>query len=235
MLGSIALPIVGGDNIAATAAPVCLPNYKGRNDYIAIRRSSTCAVGTPGCDDFRSNHFHMQVAACRDATGSITSHAVGDIVLARASADMTALSRTCASIKAPIYRYLSRVYYVRNDDVLVRSELQDPAVSPRYQKTPMVEGIERLHFEYGLDNTGDGVADEYVGSVAATDPEWESWSDVVVVRISLLARALEVTPGYVDTNTYTFPGGVTYTPNDGFKRQLYSAVVRVNSVSGRRE
>ncbi|MNG31455.1 hypothetical protein D3C84_1172660 [compost metagenome] len=55
------------------------------------------------------------------------------------------------------------------------------------------------------------------------------------MRISLLARALEVTPGYVDENTYTFPGGVTYTPNDGFKRQLYSAVVRVNSVSGRRE
>lgn len=238
--GSMALPISGGNNVAVADAPSCLGGLKADSDYIAIRRTSTCVAGSTGCENFVEGHFHLQVAACRDTTGAITpAHAVGDIVLARTSSGMTARTRTCASSpSAPIYRYLSRFYYVRDDDVLVRAELQDPTGTQRYVTTPLVDGIERLHFEYGLDSNGDGEADEYVSSVDAGD--WEGWANVVVVRIGLLARTLEATPGYSDTNSYSFPGedpDDAYTPpaNDGFKRHLYTAVVRVNNVDGRRE
>lgn len=232
--GSMALPIVGGDNVAVASAPDCLSDYKDGGDYIAIRRSATCTAGSTGCDGFLKDHYHLQVAACRDTTKTI--HTVGSVVLGTVDTDMTAKTRKCeATPAAPIYRYLSRIYYVRDGDVLARAELQNPADASPYTTMALVDGIERLHLEYGVDSDGDGVADKYVSSIAATDPDWKQWKDVVVVRITLLARTLEATPGYTDTNTYTFPGGATYTPNDSFKRQLYSAVVRVNNVAGRRE
>lgn len=226
---SMALPVSGGADVSASDAPDCLSDFKDEGSYLAIRRASTCAVGAAGCDSFKSGSHHMQVAACRTNDTSLTAHGVGDVVLATVAADMNALTRTCsASVRAPVYRYLSRIYYVAEGDVLARAELEGNS----YSRVSLVEGIERLYFEYGLDGDGDGVADEYVRSVDSAD--WADWADVVAVRVILLARTLEATPGYVDGNTYELPDG-DYEPGDGFKRQLYSTVVRVNNVAGRRE
>lgn len=233
---SMALPVSGGADVSYSDAPDCLKksdeavkDFKDGGSYLAIRRASTCAVGTTGCDLFKAGSHHLQVAACQTNDTSLTAHGVGHVVLSTVAADMNALTRTCStSDKAPVYRYLSHIYYVTRADVLARAELEGNS----YSRVSLVEGIERLYFEYGLDGDGDGVADEYVRSVDSAD--WADWADVVAVRVILLARTLEATPGYVDGNTYELPDG-DYEPGDGFKRQLYSTVVRVNNVAGRRE
>jgi type IV pilus assembly protein PilW len=110
---------------------------------------------------------------------------------------------------------------------------------------PLIEGIEALRFEYGIDtlgrnglpisntNPGDGSADDYVTCAPC---DLGQLSNVVAVKIHVLARNLEATPGYKDTKTYQL--GATpqiAAANDGFKRHVFSTTVRLINPSGRRE
>lgn len=102
-------------------------------------------------------------------------------------------------------------------------------------------------------NRGDGVADGYVtdngiynGSnyvagylhCTASNPTLcgsANLSNVVLVKIYVLARNLERTPGYTDAKTYTL-GSLTLGPyHDAFKRHVFSTTVRLNNISSRRE
>jgi type IV pilus assembly protein PilW len=64
-------------------------------------------------------------------------------------------------------------------------------------------------------------------------------ANVVAVRIWVLARADQPTPGYTDRKTYTLGsegGGQTLGPfNDGFKRRVFATTARLVNVTGRRE
>ena len=84
-------------------------------------------------------------------------------------------------------------------------------------------------------NRGDGVPDAFVKCTDATPCDFKQLSNVVAVKLYVLARADKVSPGYTDTKTYAL-GSTTLGPyNDGFKRHVFSTTVRVNNVSSRRE
>ena len=129
----------------------------------------------------------------------------------------------------------------------------------------LIEGIQGFRVEYGIDSVSDsGAAVDYTHPIVWTDPlnktsptnrgdgvadgsyvdasgvTCNSVSDckaanVVAVRIHVLARSLEATPGYTDSKTYTL-GGTTMGPfNDGFKRHVFSTTVRLVNPAGRRD
>jgi len=78
---------------------------------------------------------------------------------------------------------------------------------------------------------GDGVADIYTAAPTATQ-----WSNVVSVRLTLLARNTEPTRGYTDTKVYDLGGGQTVGPlNDNYKRHIYRQFIRLVNTAGRRE
>lgn len=219
------VPVYGQNNLTSGNQPSCVSNYKFGNDYLAVRRSSTCAAGSADCDAFKAGYFHVQVSAC-------SSSNPGQVLVKSASSTLTAMTRKCiATQKAPVYRFLSRLYYVNSSDTLVVAELGSPNATPSYVVTPLVDGIERLHLQYGLDNDGDGEVDEFDAT-----PSGDEWGDVVAVRIWLLARNLAATPGFTDNRSYVLADEAAYTPPpDGFKRQLYTSTVRINNLAGRRE
>lgn len=73
---------------------------------------------------------------------------------------------------------------------------------------------------------------------AAADPTF--WANVVAVRVFLLARNTQATTGYTDNKTYclntTCAAGDLLGPyNDGFKRHVFTALVRATNPSSRRE
>jgi len=80
----------------------------------------------------------------------------------------------------------------------------------------LLPGIEDFQVQYGVNG-------QYIDADAVAD-----WADVVTVRIWLLVRAECTETGFADGNTYTF-GDQVYTPNDNFRRQLYSSVVMVRN------
>jgi len=106
----------------------------------------------------------------------------------------------------------------------------------------LIEGVQNLQIDYGIDNLpatrnpvtdqfGDGAPDIYVRSPATAD-----WPNVVSLKVHLIARATQPTPGYTDVKTYDMGfAGPSGAFNDAFKRHLFASVIRVNNVSGRRE
>ena len=227
VLVALSAPVFGG-----TGDPGCLANSsvtpKDESQYIALRRASSVACPPDACDQRREAYF-LQV-------GSRERGGVFEREVARRANVKTELTLiTSNNTLAPIYPFLSRIYFVNNAGVLYRQELLDDG-GPKYQRVPMVEGIEHVAFEYGLDETGDGVPDAYK---SASGMEGSLWRDVTAVRVWVLARNLEPTPGYQDDNTYQLGDGssaVTVKVEAGFtahKRQVYSTTVRVNNVAGR--
>ncbi|MBT8768996.1 PilW family protein [Metapseudomonas boanensis] len=193
---------------------------KSGTDFIAIRRASTCALGSPGCALAGAN-FHIQVSACK-------SLAPGELKLSANTGDLDLKARDCTAL-APRYQMLSRVYFVSSSDVLMRAELLGNDYST---VTSLVDDIEIIRFEYGLDTTGDGTVDSFTRT-----PAGAQWADVVSVKVYLIARNPEPTSGYTDDNDYVL-AGVTYVVPDslkGYKRQLYSTTVHLRNVAGRRE
>lgn len=223
--------IRGRNNITASQRPGCTPNALEGQDILAVRRASTCAVDTAGCDPFLNGLPHIQKPGC------------GTVMTPTIATTRDALTGTippCSDTPppdAPIYRLVNQVYYLRNVTVsgeniptLMRAEL----TADGYQSIPIAEGIEHLHFEYGVDTgTGankDGEPDWYLN---AGSP-YLNWPNVVSVRVYLIARNLKKTSGYDDRRTYKL-GGASVTPSGdarSFKRQAYSTTIRLNNIAG---
>jgi len=219
LLTALGSPVVGG-----SAAVSCVTSPKTDGDYVALRRVSNCSVETTGCAAFAEGHYHLQVSACENDLVNPS----GSFLISRAAASLIARTRACDDTKsAPIYRFLSRIYYVNGQDVLVRRELVGAEYAP---SQPLVEGIEKLAFEYGLDSDGDMTPDSYVVASSVSD-----WRTVVSVRIWLVSRSLEATPGYTDDRKYVVAGSVYSVGSHlNHKRHVHSTVVRINSLAGRR-
>jgi type IV pilus assembly protein PilW len=218
-------------------------------DYVAVRRASSCAVGDAGCDAGDTS-FHLQVNACTDDGNAddikTSSKFISD------NADFSYQTRDCATA-APIYRYFSRIYYLNADDQLVRAELGSDAEDVfEYTETSLVEDVEILRLEYGLDTAGNDGEEDIPPD--PTDPypsvpDDARWSDVVRVKISLLVRSQEASAGFIDEKIYTIVGQ-TYcadippraacdvtipTEFENHRRQLFSRTVGLRNVAGRRE
>ena len=103
---------------------------------------------------------------------------------------------------------------------------------------PLVEGIENVQIEYGLDTapTPSGSPVLYKTKPASTS----EWSKVVAIRLNVLARNVDETAGFTDTKTYLLgllADGTanSVTPGGSFRRHSYTEVVRVTNNSQRME
>jgi type IV pilus assembly protein PilW len=161
---------------------------------------------------------------------------------------------------APLHKYMVHVYFVapcsvgtgandvcqNGDDAiptLKRLELVSEGGTRKMKIVPLVEGIEYLKIEYGVDNLpglvstvtkliGDGNVDSYTTTPA-------DWTTVIAAKVYLLARNPEFTTGYVDTKSYVL-GATTVAPADyagkvNFKRHTYTTATRLTNAAGRRE
>ena len=105
--------------------------------------------------------------------------------------------------------------------------------------TPVVDGIENLQFDYGIDTSApsDGTPEVYTngaGHAATTPSSLVEWQNVMTLRIYLLARNVDSTTSYPDSKTYAL-GPVSVTPGGAFRRHAYNELVRLNNPAGRRE
>lgn len=236
---ALGYPVHGGQ---APLAPSGLPTgekVKSGTDYLALRRASSCALGDPGCDMHIPGDVYLQANACFQPNVA-GAPAPGDLQLSNDLSDLDYRTRACdPTVPAPRYRLLSRIYFVNDRDQLVRGELSGAGKGASYTVEAIVDGIETMRLEYGLDNgavagslRGDGQVDEY-----DLAPVGVEWSDVVAVRVSLVVRSRESSPGYVDDRSYTV-ARESYTVPAGFvdhKRQVFSRTIPLRNVAERRE
>ena len=216
-------------------------------DYVAIRRASSCAVGDPGCAPGDTS-FHLQVDACfKSLTPEDTERVKISSTYVSDLADFDYRNRDCGTLEyAPIYRFISRIYYVNDDDQLIRAELDSDAEDTfEYTETPLVDNVEVLRLEYGLDTSGDGQEDAPVDPLDPypTIANDTRWSNVIRITISMVVRSGKPSAGFQEEKVYTVAGetycaaGCDVTIPAEFvrhRRQLYTRTVSLRNVAGRR-
>lgn len=229
---SFMLHVQGYNNGAVT--PSCIDDLKAGTDIIAVRRSSTCPANTAACEKIAgAPHFQSSLCSSPSELENPT-YLDHHFKLSTDTNDLTLTKRNCTT-KADYYRYLTHVYYVANNNevgdgipTLKRAELGKDG---GFTVVPLVEGIENLQVEYGLDiPTVDGAPDSYTAAPASV----ADWRSVVSVKIGLLARNTEKTKGYTDSKSYTLLSNAATSYADGYKRHAFQSTVRLNNPAGRR-
>ena len=90
-----------------------------------------------------------------------------------------------------------------------------------------------MQVDYGVDDGGDGETDRYTECSACTVADW---SNVVAVRVNLVARNQVETKGWSDGKTYALGLAGSVGPlGDTYKRHAFTQLVRLVNPAGRRE
>lgn len=241
----IPVHLQGYDDTGFTSTNCALTNLKANTDVLVIRRARACAAGVSGCEAAANGRPYLQVSMC--ATQVTPTHKLG--LEGTETFDMQ--KKTCVSTAPANKReYFVRIYFVATDNgagqnipTLKRLELTGAG----WNIVPMVEGIEELQLQYGLDTNGDGVPDVYVanpndypaGTCTGTCPI-NNWMNVVTVQFHVLARNLETSPNFTDTKKYILGkdaagNAIEREPLGAYRRHVYSGLVRVANPAGRRD
>lgn len=240
---SLAMPLQGYNAPTAVPAPLsaCLPdaNHIGGTDILVVRRLE--AVDTlPTIATAVAGQVYVQTTPDAKVTGSGSDTSV------------FTLTQKDTVTPADLRKYVERIYFLspcyvyaagetacttgadggRPIPTLKRLEITAAGGATTFITTPLVDGIQNMQFDYGIDSTGDGTP----VSPFVTAPGVADWPNVMAVQVSILARNLDPTGGYVDGKTYSMGVAGTVGPfSDAYKRHAYSATVRATNPSGRRE
>ncbi|GBG13882.1 type IV pilus assembly protein PilW [Novimethylophilus kurashikiensis] len=227
---------------SVTAAPECktnvsstlLPNYQAGTDILVTRRADTNV--TSGA--LTATSWYIQ---------TMPDNFVFN--LGSNSATFT-LTKKDSATAADIRQYLVHIYYISSKNAQNQSvptlymlELGTPpsssscissgATAPCFYAVPIAEGIENLQLEYGIDNDQDGSPDTYVVSSPSTPMTTTQWAHTVTVKVGVLARNTDISPGNSDTKTYQLGSVTIPAANDQYKRHAFTSVVRVMNMSMR--
>lgn len=211
-----------------TSGTTCgLSNYKPNTAILVVRRTSTAAVAAAAAV---AGATYLQVSLCDSETSPF--------VLGTSGFTLHQKDCTIAPPGTPaiLRQYMTNLYYISTCDVCTPSDgiptlkmvQAGPTAAP--VTIPLVEGIENLQFDYGIDNSNDGYPDNYTTAPTAAD-----WINVMTVHVNLLARNNDRTVGYTDNKSYQLGLAGTVGPvGDNYKRHVYSELVRAVNPSGRR-
>lgn len=253
---AMALPLQGYDAPATVPSSLssCLPNadHVPGTDILVIRRLE--ADDAPAAlASLVAGQFYVQATPVARVTGlgpDPNYTAAGG----SSSASLYTLTQKDATTPAEIRRYVQRIYFVSPCNVyatgstvctaaadggtpvptLKRLELGVGAGgTPTFSIVPLVEGIQNMQLDYGIDSTGSGTP----ASPLVTAPAITDWPNVMTIQVNLLARNTSASGGYSDSaKTYSLGQAGSVGPfNDSYKRHVYSAMVRVINPSQQRE
>lgn len=232
---AIGLPVQGIRNAVSTST-TCLAaqNLRANSDVLVIRRASTCIAGGAGCaaQDV-TKYFYLQKSLCQNNPNDV----VVDI-----DATKFVLTKPDCTTLANIRSFVTRIYFVSDNnkagDGIPTLKVADLGATG-FSVTPLVTGIDSLRLEYGVFTsittppvytTNPGTYNSCTG----VDCQ-KNWANVTAVKVHVLARNNEASPGYSSTKTYIL-GADTFGPYaDNYKRHAYTTVVRLNNIEGRLE
>lgn len=226
------------------APPTCLTNLIPGNDIVAIRRFNSEPL-TPAEALLNMDRWYLQNAQC---SADIDADPMNPFIMGTGGGPAGGFSKRkvdCGVDYANVWRLREQVYYLRNcstclptpDGIptLWRAEL-DPTALVTMKHYPLVEGIEALRVDYGVDNNGDGLPDLWTRCDTLSPCTAAMWGNVMAVKVYLISRNLEQSPNWVDNKTYSLGlWGETLPVNDKYKRHVYSALVTLPNRTGPRE
>lgn len=141
---------------------------------------------------------------------------------------------TTGSKPLAVWEYRPQLLFVRDWSVtdgdgvpaLCRREMSSGAMGPT---TCLVEGVENLQVEFGIDTNGDYIPDRYLA--APTDSQL---SFAMGARIYILMRSTDELAGYTNDKAYALGSEAVAAQNDGLYRRIYqtSSIMRNSEALG---
>ena len=251
---ALAMPLQGYDAPATVPAPLssCLPdaNHIPGTDILVVRRLEADDT-LPTISTLVAGQIYVQTTPVAKITG------IGSDPTPTAPS-VYLLKQKDAATAAELRKYVQHIYFVspcnnyaagvpictsaadngRPIPTLKRLEMTSVAGVTTMVTVPLVDGIQNMQFDYGIDHSGDagGIADGTPTSPFVTGPAIGDWPNVMAVQINLLVRNADPSAGYVDGKTYNMGiAGTVGAFSDAYKRHAYSANVRVVNPSQQRE
>lgn len=202
----------------------CLDNnvIQPGSDLLAIRRTAAAASLVRGvvAPDLRSSNSKKWYLSLEP----------GELPRWEKLSSRNLLAGDGVSASASYWQAVARVFFVRR---YLEAQASDDAVPGLCMETLagnamtarcLVEGVEDLQLEFGIDTDDDGVPNRYKS--APTGPEL---SRAVTARIHLLLRSIHRVAGYKNMKTYVL-GGKEFTPGgDAYLRRVFSSTVRLRN------
>lgn len=245
-----ALPLsIQGYDAPANSPLDCLSNanHLPGTDILVIRRVSTITTAVNDLED-NAGRVYLQGR-------------VDNIVLAVAEDEddeneaIFSLTKKDGVTRADIREFYVAIYFISPCSestctstadggnpipTLKRIELTKWGTSTQMRTSPLIEGIENFQIEYAIDRSGDGTPNESASGAndayVANPANVTEWSNVVVLRLFLLARGIERSTGHQDAKTYNLGQAGTIGPlDDSYRRHVFNTVIRVANPSSRRE
>ena len=246
---AMGLHVQGYDDTTYTAGTLgCVSNWKSGTDILVVRYADpdTARYQTGGATDFSKlvdGEIYLQSGLTSATNTNFTSVvAAGDSPNNSTNFPLVNKDGTPATPR----KMLVHIYYVATCDVctgtgadtiptLKRVELSAASGAAAMTTATIAEGVEALQLEYGRDTDGDGAPDGSDSDCSSFNVA--NWADTMSVKVYLLARATDQSPGFTDNKTYTMGNSPAITPapaDAGYQRHLFEQSVRVANPSMRR-
>lgn len=245
---TVPLPIQG-----LSSTPSCISNVMAGTAMLIVTRVSTTPVENPA--SAVAAEAYLQVSTCANDTLPFAAAA------GASAASFPLMRKDCLPSKlAPLRKIVQHVYFVSTCNVCGTDTIPTLKMAEyldgEMKITPLVEGIENLQLDYGIDMDANGSPDCYTSNPASppateiaiavcpqTTPAYDwtvaltNWTNVMAIRIHVLARNTEPSGGWTDARTYDMGLAVPAAGpfNDRIKRHVYSTVARLYNSSGQRE
>jgi len=214
-----------GVNVAnATVLGGCIDDAKIGSDLIQLKRAVAAPILNPLIANLADNRYFINSNATSAAIFAGDDAAIPTVNIGR------------------VWEYQHHVYYIREDSqgsntipVLMQGRLQNNALDSMVFDI-MVEGIERLHFMYGVDTTDDGAVNAYISASNMQQDYWDNANNIriVAVKIYILVRDILPDNKYTNNNIYQLGDAEFDADGDNYRRLLFSSTValknaRINS------
>lgn len=269
----IGIPLQVYDDVPAGCAAVVADRLAG-TDVLVVRHLETCLPGVGNCEADTPGRLYFQSTLCESELATPYVLDTSGFGLRLRDCATIAPKRRFISNIYYVRDYLATAG--DGIPTLVRSQFNLAGGSLAHQApVPLVEGVEAMRVELGIDdvsetgaavdytaavnwadpanrviatNRGDGVPDgDFVRCTTAAPCTAAQLTNATALKLYLLVRSREATPGYTDDKTYTLASDGTQTdPCAGlsgaalagckrFKRHAFTTTVRLNNIAARRE
>jgi len=229
---------------AANAPIDCIQNattnYLANTDVLVVRyadgREMVAETDVAGLAVSAANSVYTRVLTAEQ--GRVFNGADVAAALAAIPTDVAVLT----------FPFTTELYYVRRCSItnggVCDADLDDTPTLVRmtlngnqFEEQTLVEGVEQLQFEYGIDTDDTDsalITDTYVTAGTAPLNTEDGWNDVLSVRMSLVARATQLDIQVDDGKTYELAGNFDHTADPAlrqFRRKQYNREINLRNRS----
>jgi type IV pilus assembly protein PilW len=243
--GAMGLHVQGYSSLSALTTDLsgCLSNFKSGTDILVVRHAEpdTSALLTGANIDL--SKLVDGVTYVQTGLDSATLTNLSSVVaLGNTASNATTFNLVKRdSTPANTRKMLVHIYYVASCSVCSPSSDGVPTLK-RWElgATPttitLAEGVENFQVDYGKDSDSDGAPDgDYVDGSAFSVADW---SNVMSLRVHVLARSLDKSNEFTDAKKYKMGTAGEITPataDKQYRRHLFVQTVKLVNPSVRRQ